>query len=90
MEGLEWFPIESNKAEWLERSFEEEEVKGQVVTSLYEILAKVLALRLGEVLDETISLCHGAFIRERQILDLVLVANEVEEYRLKEKGRSGV
>lgn len=51
----------------------------------------MLALRLEEVLDETISLCHGAFIRGRQILDLVLVANKVvEEYRLKEKGMSGV
>lgn len=30
LEGLDWFPIESNKTEWLERSFEEEEVKGQL------------------------------------------------------------
>ena len=53
-----------------------------LVTSLCKILAKVLAVRLREVLDETISLCQGAFIKGRQILDLVLVANDlVEEYR---------
>ena len=57
-----------------------------LVTNLYKILAKVLALRLREVLDEAISLCQGAFIKGRQILDLVLVANEVmEENRSKKK-----
>ena len=57
-----------------------------LVTSLYKILAKVLSLRLREVLGETIGPEQGAFVRGRQILDLVLIANEgVEEYREKKK-----
>lgn len=32
------------------------------------------------MLEETISTAQGAFVAERQILDLVLVANEVVEY----------
>ncbi|KAM7513902.1 hypothetical protein LguiA_003485 [Lonicera macranthoides] len=57
-----------------------------LVTSLYKILAKVFSLRLREVLEETISLCQGVFVKGRQILDLVFVTNEVvEEYRTKKK-----
>ena len=57
-----------------------------LVSSVYKILAKVLANRLTEVLSETISTSQCAFIKDRQILDVVLVANEsVEEYRAKKK-----
>lgn len=48
-----------------------------LVTSLYEILAKVLAKRLREILSNTISSSKSAFIRGHEILDIVLVANEV-------------
>ena len=59
------------------------------MTSLYRILAKVLALRLKEVMGETIGLAQGVFVKGRQILDLVLIANEsVEEY--KEKKKDGI
>ena len=53
-----------------------------LVTSLYKIIVKVLAKRLWVVLGETISKSQGAFVTERQILDVVLVANEVvEDYK---------
>ena len=55
------------------------------VTSLYKLISKVLSMRLKEVLAET----QGAFVADRQILDVVLVANEiVEEYR--KIGKQGV
>ena len=53
-----------------------------LVTSLYKIISKVLSLGLKEVLGEAISYSQGTFVRDRQILDAVLVANEgLEEYR---------
>ncbi|KAL5539045.1 hypothetical protein UlMin_044773 [Ulmus minor] len=60
-----------------------------LVLGLYKILAKLLANRLREVLEETISLAQGAFVHNRQILDVVLVATEaVEDYR--KRGKRGV
>lgn len=59
-----------------------------LVSSVYKILAKVFANRLQVVLGETISRSRRAFVKDRQILDVVLVANEaVEEYRSKKKER---
>ena len=57
-----------------------------LVTSLYKIIAKVLSIRLKAVLSDTISENQGAFVVDRQILDVVLVANEVvEEFKRKKK-----
>ncbi|KAL5549263.1 hypothetical protein UlMin_004494 [Ulmus minor] len=57
-----------------------------LVSGLYKILAKLLANRLREVLEETISMAQGAFVHNRQILDVVLVATEaVEDYRKRKK-----
>ena len=53
-----------------------------LVTSLYKIISKVLVSRLKDVLHATVSTNQGAFVANRQILDVALVANEVvEDYR---------
>ena len=55
-----------------------------LVSSVYKILTKVLANRLREVLSDTISTSQGPFVKDRKILNVVLVANEVvEEYKAK-------
>lgn len=56
-----------------------------LATSLYEIVAKVLASRLKDVMGSTISLNQGAFVKGRQILDAVLANEVVEEVRQKKK-----
>ncbi|KAL5569671.1 hypothetical protein UlMin_026246, partial [Ulmus minor] len=57
-----------------------------LISGVYKILAKLLANRLREVLEETISMTQGAFVHNRQILDVVLVATEaVEDYRKRKK-----
>jgi len=47
------------------------------VGSLYKILAKILANRLRSVIGSVISDSQSAFIKGRQILDGILVANEL-------------
>lgn len=55
-----------------------------LVTSLYKIIAKILADKLRQVLHSTISRAQRAFIVGRQILDQVLIAKEaIEDYRKK-------
>jgi hypothetical protein len=48
-----------------------------LVGSMYKILAKVLANRLRQVVGSVVSEVQSAFVKERQILDGILVANEV-------------
>ncbi|GAU22487.1 hypothetical protein TSUD_296060 [Trifolium subterraneum] len=47
------------------------------VGSIYKILAKVLANRLRMVIGSVISESQTAFVKDRQILDGILIANEV-------------
>jgi hypothetical protein len=48
-----------------------------LVGSLYKILAKLLANRLWRVIGSVISETQTAFVKDRQILDGILIANEV-------------
>ncbi|CAJ2637778.1 unnamed protein product [Trifolium pratense] len=56
-----------------------------LVGSLYKILAKVLANRLRQVIGSVISESQTAFVKNRQILDGILIANEIVDEARKSK-----
>jgi hypothetical protein len=55
------------------------------VGSLYKNVAKLLAKRLRLVIGSVISETQTAFVRDRQILDGILIANEVVDEAHKSK-----
>lgn len=52
-----------------------------LVCSLYKIIAKVLSMSVSGVMDKIISNTQGTFVKERQVMDGILIANEYVDWR---------
>ena len=54
-----------------------------LIGEVYKIIAKVLSNKLKMVLGDIVHKSQNAFVKGRQILDIVLIANECLDSRLK-------
>jgi hypothetical protein len=55
------------------------------VGGIYKIIAKVLPNRMKSLMEKVISKSQSAFIKGRQILNLILIANECLDSRLRSR-----
>lgn len=60
-----------------------------LIGSIYKLFSKVLTERLKGVILKLVDVHQMAFIKDRQIMDVVLVANEAVDSRMKQK-KSGI
>lgn len=58
-----------------------------LISSTYKILEKTLANRLKLVIHEILSECQTTFVKGRQILDDILIANKVINMWKKQKSK---
>lgn len=60
-----------------------------LINTSYKIITHVLSNRLKRVLPKLISYSQTAFMAERQIIDIILMANECINSRIKEDKSGG-
>jgi len=60
-----------------------------MVGSVYKVIAKIMSRRLREVLPKLVGETQSAFVKDRQILDGALIANETVNW-LRKKKKSGI
>ena len=60
-----------------------------LIRSVYKLLSKVLTERLKKVVDKLVDAQQMAFIKNRQIMDAILIANELVDSRITQ-GKAGI